>query len=151
MLIGIALFSLAIAQWGASKNPTATFYLLPARGWELLVGAFVAFHLFAKENVTLKRGLSQTGSVIGLLLITYAVCAFDRQTPFPSLHALIPTIGTAFIILFATQQTIVGKLLSSKPLVGIGLISYSAYLWHQPLFAFVRQRSIHAPSNGVLG
>jgi hypothetical protein len=92
----------------------------------------------------------QAFSIIGLLLIAYAVFAFNRQTPFPSFYALIPTIGTAFVILFATQQTLVGKLLGSKPLVGIGLISYSAYLWHQPLFAFARHRLLDEPSTALL-
>ena len=151
ILAVMALISLAAAQWGSLTYPRFTFFLLPTRGWAILVGAFVAFYLFAKENdksKTTKTG--QSASVIGLLLITYAVWAFGKQTPYPSLYALIPTIGTAFIILFATQQTMIGKLLGSKLLVGVGLISYSAYLWHQPLFAFARHRSIDQPGKVML-
>jgi peptidoglycan/LPS O-acetylase OafA/YrhL len=151
MLAVIAMLSLAVAQWGSLTHPAFTFFLLPTRGWELLVGALVAFFLFARESDTTKRArISQSFSAIGLFLITYSVLAFDKQTPFPGFYALMPTIGAALIILFATRQTFVGKVLGSKLFVGIGLVSYSAYLWHQPLFAFARHRSIVEPSKLLL-
>tara|TARA_R110002096_G_scaffold91753_8_gene207660 strand:+ start:3822 stop:5717 length:1896 start_codon:yes stop_codon:yes gene_type:complete len=133
----ISVTSLCAAIWGSINKPTAAFFLLPSRGWELLIGVFVAFFLFNnKINVSMK--ISQAISLIGILLITYSVFIFDKNTPFPSFYALIPTLGTALVILYANPKTLVGKLLSNKLLVGIGLISYSAYLWHQPLFAFAR-------------
>jgi hypothetical protein len=61
----------------------------------------------------------------------------------------VPIIGATLIILFGHQYTWVGKLLSTKIIAGIGLISYSAYLWHQPLFALARLRSLQEPSHGV--
>ena len=75
---------------------------------------------------------------------------FNKDTPFPGLYTLVPTIGAALIILYTSQKTIVGKLLGSKVFVGIGLISYSAYLWHQPLFSFAKHRSFGAPSQTLL-
>jgi SGNH domain (fused to AT3 domains) len=81
--------------------------------------------------------------------LTYAVFAYSKATPFPGLYALVPTLGTVLVILFATQQTIVGKFVGNRAFVGVGLISYSAYLWHQPLFAFARHRSLFEPTNNV--
>ena len=71
-------------------------------------------------------------------MIVYAIFAFDGRTPFPSLYALAPTVGTVLIVLFARPGTFAHAVLSLKPLVGVGLISYSLYLWHQPIFAFYR-------------
>jgi hypothetical protein len=93
---------------------------------------------------------AQTASTVGLLLILYSVFAFTKSTPFPSLYALVPTIGAALLIAFATPATFVGKLLGSKAFVGLGLISYSAYLWHQPLFAFARERNLEEPGTEIL-
>lgn len=151
MLTVLAMISLAVAQWGSLTHPAFTFFLLPTRGWELLIGAVVAFFLFTRESDTSNRAsINQLFSAIGLSLITCSVFAFDKQTPFPGLYALIPTVGAALIILFATRQTFVGTVLGSKLFVGVGLISYSAYLWHQPLFAFARHRSIVEPSKLLL-
>jgi uncharacterized membrane protein YidH (DUF202 family) len=135
-------------------KPTASFYFLPTRGFELIIGAFVAFHRFDDSNVKVKRTNSnyfnQLMSLVGVLLIIYAVFAFGKTTPFPSFYTLVPTLGTALIINFATSNTIVGRILGIRLLVGIGLISYSAYLWYQPLFAFARLRSFDKPSAAVL-
>src|SRR5690606_38393083 len=75
------------------------------------------------------------------------VFAYNKVTPFPGVYALVPTIGAVLIILFATQQTTIGKFLGNKIFVGIGLISYSAYLWHQPLFAFARHKNLSFDQN----
>lgn len=152
ILAAVFIASLAAAQWGSHANPEPTFYLLPTRGWELLVGAFTAFYLFGKDAETaIPARVAQALSLVGLLLVAYATFVFDKKTPFPSLYALVPTVGTAFIILFATQRTLVGKLLGTGAFVGIGLLSYSAYLWHQPLFAFARHRSVDEPGHLLFG
>ncbi len=135
------LVSLSISQWGALNEPEATFYLLPTRGWELLIGVFAALYLRYNNYFTHKNA-NQTLSLLGIALIIYAIVAFDETTPFPSAYALIPTIGTALLILHAVPDTILHKILSLRPIVGVGLISYSAYLWHQPMLAFARHRSL---------
>lgn len=136
----IFLASLALAQWASLEKPVAAFYLLPTRGWELLLGAFVAFYLSAKGAQSSNHAIKELGALSGLLLLLYAIFAFDKDTPFPGLYTLVPTVGTALLILFANKETLTGRLLGWKVFVGIGLISYSAYLWHQPLFAFARYR-----------
>jgi peptidoglycan/LPS O-acetylase OafA/YrhL len=132
----IAVFSLGLTELGWREFPEANFYLIPTRAWELMIGALTAFYLFHNQP---PRGIiGHLASVIGIVLILASIFLLDSSLPFPSLYALAPTIGTALIILYATSNTLVYKLLSQKLFVGIGLISYSAYLWHQPLFVFVR-------------
>ena len=138
-LLGLLfLASLGLAQWAAYAKPAAAFFLLPTRGWELLIGAFAAFYFSNRNRKDFSRGLSEVGGWLGVVLIFYAVFTYSKDTPFPGFYALVPTVGTVLIILFATQQTTVGKFVGNKAFVSIGLISYSAYLWHQPLFAFAR-------------
>ena len=145
----VFLISLGVAQWGAYNMPSAAFFLLPTRGWELLIGVFAAFYL--KYNTHLKSySLNQALSLIGFGMIAYSIIAFDKTTPFPSLYALIPTIGTGLLILCAVPKTYVHKFLSLKFVVGIGLISYSAYLWHQPLLSFARHRLLGDVSDLIL-
>jgi len=151
----VALASLFLADWAAYNHPAANFYLLPTRLWELMAGAIVAVYLLRKDAddtpaLRLPPFMVQGMGMGGLLLITYAVLAFDRDTPFPSFYTLIPIIGTVLIIAFAQQNTVVERVLSHKLFVGVGLISYSAYLWHQPLFAFAKIRSLHEPSLQVM-
>lgn len=149
--LAIALISLVVAQWGAYHHPVATFFLLPTRAWELAIGASIAFYfLYRKQTIRSllsHKSIDEILSLVGLLMIGYAVFAFDESVPFPGFYALIPTVGTGLIILFSSQQTIVGRLLGTKLLVGVGLISYSFYLWHQPLFAFARSRTLTEPSD----
>jgi len=147
----VALISLIFSNWGAHNYPTATFYLLPTRIWELFIGSLVALYLFNhNQNLLSERKTSSVLGIVGLLLIVFSIITFDEGTPFPSFYALIPTIGTALIILFSSQNEWVGKWLGNKLFVGLGLISYSAYLWHQPLFAFARIRSFSVPTTGLL-
>jgi peptidoglycan/LPS O-acetylase OafA/YrhL len=142
----VFLLSLGLAVLGTqyATNPqiiSGTFFLLPTRGWELLVGVFAAFYLKYKTHPK-SRTFNQILSLLGFSMIAYSIIVFDETTPFPSLYALIPTIGTGLLILCAVPKTIVHNLLSLKAIVGIGLISYSAYLWHQPLLAFARHRTV---------
>lgn len=152
IVLAIALIiSLGLAQWGSSAKPVATFYLLPTRAWELAIGSIVAFQLMY-SNWSPSLRISQGGSLAGFALIVFSVFAYSADTPYPSLYTVAPTLGTALVILFARPGTWVKSLLSLKALVGIGLISYSAYLWHQPLLVFARyQFALEGPSLFVTG
>jgi peptidoglycan/LPS O-acetylase OafA/YrhL len=153
MLVVISLISLALAHRGAYQAPSATFYLLHTRCWELLTGALAAFYLARPESnapaAPHKPLWNQLGSLLGVVLVVYAIVMFDEHTPFPSLYALVPVLGAALIIICAQPDTLVGRLLGHRLLVGIGLISYSLYLWHQPLFSFVRHATIERPAPTV--
>lgn len=150
ILAMVALLSLALAEYVISNKPDAAFFLLPTRGWELAMGALIAFYLKGSERDRCTPALHQILSFVGLGLITLAILAFSKETPFPGLSALIPTVGAGLIILFALPGTLVGRLLMSKVFVGVGLISYSAYLWHQPLLSFTRHRSFTQPHDAVI-
>ena len=141
ILVSLGLFfliSLALSQWACHVKPAAAFYLLPTRGWELLIGVFAAVFLARTDRKEFSKAASEVGGWLGVALILYAVFTYTQNTPFPGLYALVPTLGTLLIILFATQKTTAGKFVGNKFFVGIGLISYSAYLWHQPMFVFAR-------------
>jgi len=151
----LALASLALAQAYTSYEPmaneSAAFYLLPARAFELLIGVLVAFDERRRGGRPIAPPpAAQIASLAGLGLVALAIFGFDKNTPFPGVYALVPTLGTALVLAFGTPQTWVGRVLAQPLPVGIGLVSYSAYLWHQPLLAFARIRSIANPGTGLL-
>jgi peptidoglycan/LPS O-acetylase OafA/YrhL len=148
----LALFataSLALAQWGACAQPDAAFFLLPTRAWELLVGALVAVHAARHGPPAVSSVGSTIAGFAGLAMIVAAVFGFDPSTPTPGFSTLLPTLGAALVIRFSHSAGGVGRLLSFGPVVGLGVISYSVYLWHQPLFAFAKHMSLDAPGAAV--
>jgi len=142
----ILILSLGIAEWASYAFPSASFYLLLARVFELLIGSFAAFYLQQSNQISFNKSIREFTSLLGIILIAYATFFFNKETPFPSFYALVPALGTVLIILFSTQETAVGKFIGNKAFVSIGLLSYSAYLYHQPLFAFARHRIIFEPT-----
>jgi peptidoglycan/LPS O-acetylase OafA/YrhL len=138
----IFLFSFSIGQFLSIDKPFFTFYLLPTRAWELLLGSLLSIYFTNNKVFKLNNISLEILSLVGLVGIGASVFFFSKSTPTPSFFTLIPTLSTVLIIYSTLHSpnkvTIVGKLLSTRLMVGIGLLSYSAYLWHQPLFAFVK-------------
>jgi peptidoglycan/LPS O-acetylase OafA/YrhL len=138
MLIFVFAASLFICQFLALKTGgTLNFYFTFSRAWELALGAICAYVIVYK-NLSYSILIKNFLSTVGIIFIGFSIFFFSRQTVFPSFNTLVPTIGTSLIILFADRDTFVNKILSIKFFVSFGLISYSLYLWHQPLLAFGR-------------
>lgn len=146
LLTVVLLASLTAAEYGARRWPDAAFFMLHTRAWELALGSLAALFVFHQDGIRGHAGLSG----LGMGMIVAAIFAYDEQTPFPGLHALLPTVGTALVLVYADKTTWTNRLLSLPVFVRVGLISYSAYLWHQPLFAFARQLSIKPPSHSIM-
>ena len=143
----LCLVSLGLSQVWSESQPDANFYLLPTRFWELAIGALIA--LGWRGGAFPGKWAGEALAMLGLAAIVYAALAFNETTPTPSAFTLLPVLGTALIIMFAGASTLVGRLLSLRLLVAVGLISYSLYLWHQPLFAFARIRLVDGVSDAV--
>lgn len=136
----VAALSLALAQWASENAPTANYYLAPMRFWEILAGSICAA-LLRQDRLP----VSDLAAGAGLALVIAANLLFTAATPTPSVWTLIPVVGTMMIVLFAREDSHIARWLGNRAFVGIGLISYSAYLWHQPLFAFYRLRTADEP------
>lgn len=146
LLMGISVVSLGFSEWASHYYPVANFFLAPLRAWELALGSLLGI---SEAKGTRPRFFSPAvhnlAAIIGALLVLIPVFLYKETTPFPGLYAVAPTLGACLIIFCADDQTIVGRILSWKPVTGIGLISYSLYLWHQPVFAFERLYSVGEP------
>jgi peptidoglycan/LPS O-acetylase OafA/YrhL len=133
-IIAVAILSFAASVLGAYKYPSSTFYLAPTRAWELLLGTILSLKILPQISGALQRNVS---TLFGAASILFAAISFSSSTPFPGFAALAPCLGAALIIAGGeTGASLVGRALSSKPVVFVGLISYSLYLWHWPIIVF---------------
>ena len=137
ILFGLLISSLVLANWTSVYMPSAGFFLLPTRLWELLLGACTALLIGRAKfaGILAHPFIQMIMQLLGLILIVSAVLLFNSETPTPSFYTLIPTIGVCLIIIFQ-EKTLITQFLSQKILVFLGLISYSAYLFHQPILVF---------------
>jgi peptidoglycan/LPS O-acetylase OafA/YrhL len=133
--------SLILAQSLQSTNHSFAYYMLPTRAWELLAGSMVAFTVY--NNISLSRITSEILSIVGIVLVGLGFVFVTNEDPVPGIAAVPTILGTSLLILSNTNyMTYVGRALSLKVMVLIGLVSYSAYLWHWPILAYLRYSMI---------
>ncbi len=140
LIIGMFLLSIQFAHVLDERNSAFNFFLSFSRFWELFVGSILAYGELKYGRVKGKF-IFQIFPFLGIFITIASVLLFDENTPHPNFQTLIPVFGVVLIIVFCSKNDFVGRSLSSKPFVGIGLISYSLYLWHFPIFAFGRTNS----------
>lgn len=140
-LLTLAIISVVQSEYLQNDYPNANFYLIFSRVWELLAGSIAALILRKKQLES-----NELLSFLGLFAIVSAIVLYDSNTPFPSLYSLAPVLGTVLLILYCRQETLIGSVLTIPMVVKIGMISYSAYLWHQPLLAFSKVYSKNEPT-----
>ena len=142
-LLLIFFLSLALAHLGSGILGEWNFYTLPTRAWEISLGAICYFTSRDFAKIQSKKSTNEFLSVLGLGLILYSILFLDQSINAPGLWCLIPSIGTVLIIQFCKRGTTLQSILGNKVLVLIGLLSYGAYLWHQPILAVTRHLVIH--------
>ena len=145
LVSGLAAVSFGLSVWAVRAYPDAAFYLAPYRTWELMLGAVLALGAFPLPSSSWARDAL---SLLGLALIGWSVFAFTADTRFPGESALVPCLGTALLIYAGERNgALTTRALSLPPIVFIGLISYSLYLWHWPIFVFERYETYGALSS----
>lgn len=137
-LLFLFLISFFISDYLITIKQEFTFYMLPARAWELLAGGLTAFYLqnrkIENENILVNNILS----ILGLLIICFSIFFYNEATPTPSRYTLLPVSGTVLVIIFSNSHSLIKDFLSNKFFVYLGLISFSLYLWHQPLIVLTK-------------
>lgn len=145
LLVLIALASLALSQHLSATASEANFFLAPTRAFELLAGTAAAVFCHGRPPLR-PSAAAQILAFAGLAMMLASFFVFDKFTPIPSVYALLPVIGAVLVLVCGQRGTLAAAVLSLPPVVGIGLVSYSLYLWHQPVFALARTRLLDAPS-----
>jgi peptidoglycan/LPS O-acetylase OafA/YrhL len=148
LFIALAAASFALNLVFMAVSPKASFFLLPARAWELVAGGLLAL---AERNTQLARipapRWRSVASVLGLVAICFAVLTYSDTTRFPGVAAALPVVGAVLVIAAGIGgSSFVGKLLAHPILVHIGRISYPLYLWHWPFLALAHH--LHYDTKG---
>ena len=141
LILGFTI-SLGLSDWSSKNYPSVSFYFLHTRMWELLAGSILAYFEITLGHRSKNKKLNLISPAIGLFLIIHSILYFNDEMFHPSLYTLSTIIGVCLIIWFSNKDELITKILSIKLFVGIGLISYSLYLWHYPIFAFARDTEI---------
>ena len=159
--VSIAIISFAINVFNIDQNQISVFYHPVTRFWELLSGAILAYFLLKKIEITINNKFyfiekinlyfgQHVKSVVGLLLIMFAIIYLDKSKNFPGYWALLPTIGSILLIVAGPKAWVNQYVLASRPFIFIGLISFPLYLWHWPILAFARIIEPNEPSSSLI-
>lgn len=132
-LVAIAVLSFIANIIVTAHNPQKAFYWPHTRAWQLMCGAILATGLV---KTTSKQWLNNLLSIAGVLMILAGVILFREGIVYPGWNAVLPVVGACCIIYGAASGTVVNKLLASRPMVFVGKISYSLYMWHWPIWVF---------------
>jgi peptidoglycan/LPS O-acetylase OafA/YrhL len=136
VFLGIIFLAISEMKTGQMKS----YFLLSSRAHELIIGA-LAF--FARQKYPLKsKPASNLLTILGIGLVLGSFIRLNPGLPFPGINSLYPCLGAALLIYASQKGTVLTWILASKPFVFVGLISYSLYLWHWPIFSFLRYRRI---------
>lgn len=150
VLVGLVVASFAAALYLGTRDAMANFFLLPSRGWELLAGALLALgYGRVQQAFAALPVLRLLTELAGLAAVGWSIWMLDGTEIFPGWHAVPVVAGTVFLMAAMTPTSPVGRVMSTRLVVGLGLVSYSAYLWHQPILAFLRIL-VPNPSDPVL-
>ncbi len=138
ILITGFIIGLTIADWGSRNYPSFNYYILSTRGWEFLAGSILAYFELKLGKRSKNQMLNLILPSVGFLLIAHSFIFFNDKIFHPSFYTLSPIIGVCLLIWFSHKDELITKILSTKLFVGTGLISYSLYLWHYPIFTFAK-------------
>lgn len=151
VLLGVAAvtaLSLLAWLWYSRVDPLTGFFLIVSRGWELGAGSLVA--LTEARIRPLARPRTAAGLALAGLAMAVAPLFLVTTTASPGLKAVVPVAGICLILFFGGTRDPAGRLLTLRPMIWLGLVSYSAYLFHQPVFAFARIASAEPPSQWLM-
>jgi peptidoglycan/LPS O-acetylase OafA/YrhL len=144
------IISLGLAEWTSRNYPRFNFFILPTRAWELLIGSILAYYELTLGREIKNQFFYKIMPSIGLLCVGSSIVFISNETLHPSILTTLSVIGVSLIIWFSSKNEIITKLLSTKLFVGIGLISYSLYLWHYPIFAFAKSMDLTTSNHNKL-
>jgi len=135
----ITIVSFLLGDYLFSYDPSFTYYMLPTRAGELLIGALLAQFILKRGEIKIPGFVVSLSSQIGVALIVISLFFFSKQDVFPGIRAIPPTLGAALLMFSGHYGSpISNRILKLQPVVWVGIISYSAYLWHWPVIAFYR-------------
>lgn len=144
--------SFVLGEIGVRESWSSTYFLLPSRAGELLVGALLAFWALKRQPVSTSNITANVLSFTGLLMVLAPAFLLGKNSSFPGINALIPCVGAALIIASRTLgKNVISHILATRPFVFIGLISYSMYLWHWPLISFLHYSRVEITTEVALG